>query len=361
MASEEKTEYPVSPDTRRSKPWHFDDPDNKGVLIRWQLTHWCNFACSYCCSRVTVGLDRDKVRSVLRRDSAEPIRLDGPLPSRRPAEKVKNHAFSNYSVQDWCAALRQRFGHRNLAMTLNGGEPFWDLSNMCRFLWEVTGWDNVDNIRIDTNASWTPPKNFAGDRLANINLNAAWHPSEMSLDRFVANLQKYRDHGLSVTMVNFVMQKDQLETYERLADAVEPLGVPVNPSIYIPTSEEQASYRHAAEEMALYHRYLTDFDITYRTGQGKTLNKPCRFPTIAYTMDVAGEIAVACYGTRKGHLFEGPIPERLVDWAKCPKTSCVCVDMYSMLEEAPPVRRRSMNTLAEYVNDAIIARKSVEL
>ncbi len=336
-----------------SAGWDFDDPDRKGVLLRWQLTHWCNFDCAYCCSRITVRLDKDKVASVLGLERVRPFDLSAPLPEALPKDEVRGHAFSNYTVEQWCAALHQRLGERRLAFILNGGEPFWDLPNMCRFLWEITGWDHVDNVRVDTNASWTPPEDFSGARLGKVNLNAAWHPSQISLERFVANLERYRDHGLRLTMVNFVMQADQIETYERLADAVAPLGVPVNPSIYIPTLDEREAYRRSQAEMAAYRTYLTEFDITYRSGAGNPKGKPCRYPTVAYMMDVAGELAVACYGVRRGHLFAGPIPERLEGWASCPKDGCICVDMYSFLEEAPAARTKSMNVLAEYVRDAI--------
>jgi hypothetical protein len=354
MASEDKQNGAPRPSGRRdSGSWHFDDPRRKGVLIRWQMTHWCNFDCAYCCSRVTIRLDKEKVSTALRVPLHQPPALDRPLPPALPKEQIKGHAFINYTVDDWCAGLHQRFGGRNLAMILNGGEPFWDLANLCRFLWEVCGWKNVDNIRIGTNASWTPPQGFASERLRKINLNAAWHPSQISMDRFVSNLRRYQQCGLTLTMVNFVMRQDQIDLYEQLAKAVAPLGVPVNPSIYIPTLAEKAGYKHGETEMAIYRRYLTDFDITYRSGVGNPKGKPCRYPTVAYMMDVGGELAVACYGVRRGHLLAGPIPERLEGWADCPKTGCICVDMYSFLQEAPSARTRSMNLLAEYVRGAI--------
>ena len=343
-----------------SGAWEFDDPDRKGVLLRWQLTHWCNFDCAYCCSRITVRLDKDKGASVLGLDRVKPFDLSAPLPEALPKGEVRGHAFSNYTVGQWCAALHQRFGAQRLAFILNGGEPFWDLANMCRFLWEITGWDNVDNVRVDTNASWTPPEEFQGDRLGKVNLNCAWHPSQMSLERFVANLKRYRDHGLRLTMVNFVMSAEQSDLYERLCGAVEPLGVSVNPSIYIPKLEEKDGYERTEAEMAAYQEYLRPFDITYRSGAGRTKGKRCRYPTVAYMMDVAGEVAVACYGVRKGHLFAGPIPDRLHDWAECPKEQCICVDMYSFLEEAPPARTCSMNMLAESVRDAIRPKRDSE-
>jgi hypothetical protein len=105
--------------------------------------------------------------------------------------------------------------------------------------------------------------------------------------------------------------------------------------------------------MDAYRRYLTDFDITYRSGNGNPNGRRCRYPTVAYMMDLSGGIAVACHGARKGHLFAGPIPERFDGWAVCPKKSCICVDMYSFLEEAPKARTQVMNTLAAYVADAI--------
>jgi len=343
-----------------SRQWHFDDPRRKGILLRWQLTHWCNFDCTYCCSPITDPLDKAKAASALGGVRDEAFDLNRSLPAPLAKERVQGHAFGNYPVEDWCAALYQRFGHRNLAMTLDGGEPFWDLANMCRFLWEVTGWDNVDNIRVDTNASWTPPPEFRGDRLYKVNLNAAWHPTQIPLKRFVGNLARYRDHGLRLTMVNFVMQADQIGMYEELAEAVAPLGVPVNPSVYIPTPSEKDRYERNEAEMAAYRKHLGEFDVTYRSGAGKTKGKRCRYPTVAYMMNVAGEIAVACYGTRKGHLFGGPIPDRLDGWAACPKEQCICVDMYSFLQEAPPARTRSMNTLAAYVRDAIRTRPGAQ-
>jgi len=336
-----------------SQPWHFEDLARKGTLVRWQLTHWCNFNCAYCCSRITQRLDREKVASVRRTEWDRPFHLDQPLPGRLPKERITGHAFSNYTVEQWCAALYQRFTGRRLALTLNGGEPFWDRDNMCRFLWEITGWDNVDNVRVDTNASWTPPPAFRGQRLGKVNLNAAWHPSQISLEKFVGNLRTYREHGLRLTMVNFVMQADQMQHYEQLVEALRPLNVPVNPSIYIPTLHEKDHYRRTDEELATYRRFLPDFDIRYRSGAGNPQGKPCRYPSVAYMMDVSGEIAVACHGTRRGHLFEGPIPERFDAPVPCPKTGCICVDMYSFLEDAPAARTRTMNTLAEYVKDAI--------
>ncbi len=336
-----------------SSPWNFEEPACKGVLLRWQMTHWCNFNCSYCCSRITSRLDSAKVSSVQPSDAGASFDLSRLLPTRTPPDRITGHAFSNYTVEEWCAAIHQRFAHQRLALTLNGGEPFWDLHNTCRFLSEVAGWDNVDNIRVDTNASWTPPADLRGHHLAKINLNAAWHPSQATLEQFADKLALYQDRGFRLTMVNFVIGVDRIPLYERLVERVAPLGVAVNPSIYIPTLLERSHYRRTETELAFYRRFLTDFDIACRSGAANPQGSPCRYPTVAYMMDVAGELAVACHGSRKGHLFAGPIPDRFDDWVACPKNSCICVDMYSFRQDAPPSRTADMNTLASYVLDAI--------
>lgn len=91
------------------------------AILRWHITDRCNYACPYC-SQNHVG----------------------------------KSAFDFHTPDEWIEVLADNFREKKLAVTISGGEPMLDRSNMYSFLNGFLAKSFVDNVRIDTNFSWDP-------------------------------------------------------------------------------------------------------------------------------------------------------------------------------------------------------------
>ena len=82
------------------------------VLLRWRVSYWCNYDCSYC--------NQDHRR--------------------------RAHAFDKHPPDVWIKALKDNFGRLTLALIITGGKPMLDLDNMHRFLSALLPLPFVDNV-----------------------------------------------------------------------------------------------------------------------------------------------------------------------------------------------------------------------
>ena len=111
-------EVPFSPYQRMSsadraafgpvlRVWKPDDSP-AGVMLRWFMSEWCNYACPYCSQ--THGRNAAK------------------------GHGMTAHAFDNFPLEQWQDAFERHFANVNLAVLITGGEPFVDRKAMPRFL-----------------------------------------------------------------------------------------------------------------------------------------------------------------------------------------------------------------------------------
>jgi len=86
---------------------------------------------------------------------------------------------------------------------------------------------NVECVRIDTNGCWNP-KAYPDVNWSKIFLNFSFHPSMISLEKFIVLLRKKLEHGINIGMVNFVMAPSQINDYLEIYTALKEIGIFLN-------------------------------------------------------------------------------------------------------------------------------------
>jgi organic radical activating enzyme len=284
-------------------------------LVRWIISEWCNYRCPYCPQ--THGRHEPK------------------------GDGLTAHAFDNFPLERWLAAFRRHFAERRLSMVITGGEPLLDRKNMSALLTALHEMNQVECIRVDTNASWQPDW-YRTVPKSKIILMCTFHPSQVEESRFFARVRSLRDEGFKIGMINYVMSRQQKGNYfEHKAKFLE-LGIPLHPN---PLWNNQGLYSN--EDMKLFAEELPALDYQYRTGQSPKGRK-CLFPEIAYEMDYRGNIYAGCHPEISGSFFDGQLPKIFAGPVHCPHSKCVCLDKYSFLEGCE--RNVTMNPLECYSN-----------
>ena len=283
---------------------------NPVMVIELSVTTWCNYTCAYCVTSV----------------------------QQRREQAI--HAFDKHDVATWIAAF-ERIPYQ-FALLCRGGEPFLDHQNFSRFLAGV-GPLTTGYLRVDTNGSWSPDRYAAvpADIRRKTQLNVSFHPTQIALEPFASRLARIVDAGWSVGMVNYVMQADQADDFERVREYFrERHGIFVNPN--------PDAYK------PMPTKFLPVIDNERKTG-APTLGKACFFPSIAYWVAPDGTAARACRVTRGrsqlDFIRESDQLEPLPTPVRCPQHVCLCLDRYAFLEELP-TRGRKLDLLAEYVSAA---------
>jgi len=299
-----------SPTLRAWRP----DGGTPATLLRWLMTEWCNYRCPYC-----------------------------PQTHDRRADKghgMTAHAFDNFPVEQWLEAFDRHFATTRLSLVLTGGEPMVDRRRMLGFLNHLSARALVECIRIDTNLWWRPEQ-FAGLDPAKIILMCTFHPSQVEEAVFIERLQAVQRYGLSIGMVNYVMDDDNGTQFVERAKLFAGLGVTLHPN---PLWNRRGDYSEAG--LALVRRAIPEHDYRYRTGLESPKGKPCHFPSLSYEMDATGKITPGCLYDRTGSFFDPHLPAGPEAAVPCPFSKCVCLDKYSFLDGFE--RNVSTNPLGEY-------------
>lgn len=297
-----------------------DDPSHekgqsqakRNVMLRWQCTIACNFACGYCWQNE----------------------------ERRTAHK---HCFDSHPAAIWVESFDRHFGDgaRGISLVLSGGEPTLDAGNMSVLLRELCRRSYIRNIRIDTNASWIP-KSFQGvESKEKIWLNCSFHPAYFTLDRFVRRIGEFRAAGFNIGMVNFVLTNANGTRFEELRAALDS-DIPVNPNPLVNPTEE-----YDAPTAAVFKQRLPPPDFRYKYEKTNPFGLPCLHPAVAYQMNPQGFISVGCHERSYGNfVVDAELPRLFEGYARCPKTRCDCSDMYSFQKGCN--RNLDLNPLFSY-------------
>jgi organic radical activating enzyme len=321
---------------------YYDSSKKQPLYIRWFITTYCNYRCLYCLQSHALngryGVAKPKnpfnkpvlfLRYFMRRN------------------RNSSHSFRNFSPEEWSRAFSKLRPHKT-ALTISGGEPFLDSVNFQTLLSELSDMEHIDNIRIDSNGSFQLEK-FEDVRWEKIFLNVSYHPSMISLDRFVDSIKKKINHGLNVTMVNFVMDPDQLNDFYRIDEALRELGIFVNANVYYGEKVQ------SARGCEMYKELIPALDVELKTKTQKTFGKKCYFPVFAYELDPTGMVNVGCFPNVRGDFMKNELPARPADCIPCPSSYCNCLDMYAFFNDSG--RARKMNLLTEYVQECISHRQ----
>jgi organic radical activating enzyme len=248
----------------------------------------------------------------------------------------------HYPVENWLAAF-ERLAPRATVLNITGGEPFLDRANFHALLEGLTAMEHVKSIRIDTNVSWKT-EHYRDIDWTKLSLNASYHPSQTTLERFTASVHEKLDAGVRIVMANYVLDPRRLDHFADVEAAMRELGVFVNANVFI----ETRGIQQRAEARALYERYIPERDVKMKTGEIVPQGHPCRFPQFAYELKPTGIVTVGCHPKRIGHFITGALPARFTGPSPCPYRYCACLDMYCFLDEAKE-RGLEFDLLAEYV------------
>ncbi len=284
-------------------------------ILRWFMTEWCNCKCPYC-----------------------------PQTHDRFADKngYKAHTFDNHPLEKWINAFRYHSRERDFSLVITGGEPMLDRKNMVPLLKELTSMPAIKCIRIDTNASWTPDSYKEIDP-SKIILMCTYHPSQVSENLFFNRMKQLLDFGYKIGMVNFVMDRNNFGNFNKTKEKMNKLRIPLHPN---PLWDSKGKY--SEKDMLLMKKELPKADYYYRTKLLSPRGKKCLFPALAYMMNQNGRINVGCHAQISGSFFDDDLPEIFQSPMPCPEQYCVCLDMYSFLEDVD--RNTDINPLFVYSN-----------
>lgn len=221
----------------------------------------------------------------------------------------------------WCDAIKRHFSEDRLHIHVTGGETMLDKQNMRAFIFAINGWDFVETLRIDTNASWDWD---IADK-SKIHLMVSYHPSEIEDRAFFARLESLQLLGWHIEVVNYVVYADRVSDVKRMADAIAPLKLNVLPAF-------GRKEFFSADDVSELRKYISDKDWPNRF-QEPTIGKECLFPGVAYEMHPSGEIHIGCHEELKGSIFDVMLPHRFDGYSLCPHQKCYCDDKYAFLKE----------------------------
>ncbi len=287
------------------------------VMIRWRITEWCNYACSYCSQEHGRFAER--------------------------GNGFTSHAFDNFPVEQWMEAFSRHFRRNRLSITLSGGEPFLDRKSMLPMLNFLSGMEGTECIRIDTNAAWNPEAYKELDK-SKILLNCSYHSSEIKEADFIRNLQRILDHGFQVGMVNYVMTREQFDGFVERRELFARMGVPLNPN---PDFERAAEYSAAEQELLRAH--LPGVDYRFKVLRASPYGEKCLYPAITYEMDFRGLVRLSCIGGESASIFGDALPALPAGPVACPQLRCECLDMYSFRKGE--TRNRTTDPLRDYCEE----------
>lgn len=259
------------------------------VILRWHITDWCNYSCPYC-----------------------------------NQHHVRKSAFDFHTPHEWIRALVDNFREQKLVVTISGGEPMLDRSNMYGFLSELLVKSFVDNVRIDTNLSWNPEAYATLPCKDKLIFMCTLHTTQTNLVDYLNRLRKLLSFGFRVGMVNYVMYGEQVSHFNSLKKTFTEFGVPLHPNPLWNSIPSEDLKR-------LMFDSLSELDLYYRCG-GRTKGKSCIYPMLSYRMDQFGKLTVGCFPYLRGDLFKNRIPKRLEVPIACPQNSCFCLDKYSFIK-----------------------------
>ena len=300
------------------------------VRINWHLSSWCNYSCEYC--TVAVFHQRSKTG------------------------KLQQHSFDYRPVSDWLDALR-RLPYDQIFLNISGGEPFLDRKNFRELLAGLSGMPHV-RVNIATNGHWDPSY-FAGIDKSRVHLVVAWHPGQVTLEQFHANLKRIREAGFNIWVVNFVLAPENIDRFDEVFHTLENDGFFVNVSAMLPAGVYMSRTERTEREIELLDRYNTPTDNYFKLVMPRTKGRLCFYPAMSYKIMYDGSIRRACLDNTAQNFFTDGIPAPLRYAAPCEYERCPgCTDMYRGLVDEPMVEDPlQFYSKEDYVREVRQARK----
>jgi organic radical activating enzyme len=307
-------------------PAHLQD----SLRINWHLTKWCNYSCQYC-----------------------PVLV---FRQRSATGQRQEHSFDYHPVEDWLEAIG-RFSHRHIHLKITGGEPFLDRKNFRVLLAGLAGMKHI-RVGIDTNGYWEPAW-FEGLDTSGVFLNVTFHPTQSDFAGFFRRVKAIRDAGFTITMVNYVVAPENMDSFEAAFAQLDREGFTVNVSVMIQTGLYFTRTERSERELDLLVRHNTPLDLHFKLLQPQTKGRPCFYPAMTYYLQYDGKIRVSCMD-REQDLFTDGIPELPRTSVACPHDQCEgCADMYRALADEPRLTQPfNLYTLEDFSREFSEYRRS---
>lgn len=268
------------------------------IRITWNVSHWCNYDCSYC----------------------------GVLVYSRRGPERQAHSFDYYPVADWIAAF-QRIQKERVVLKVLGGEPFMDRANWKQLLQALLP-DPRFAFDIFTNGSWNadyfkdlPNKEKAG-------LIVSFHSSKTAFEPWRERLLRIRDAGFTIHSVVTVLAPENEAEAERFHAVMSSDGFVAELRPMIPAGV----YRDRKNAPPPLDCDFTPAVAWMQALRNKTKGLPCYFPSASYDLEWNGEIRVSCLNRPWTDFIREPLPETPPAAVNCPLDTCIgCMEMaYSM-------------------------------
>ena len=259
------------------------------ILYRGSLSS-CNYACTYCPFAKTKN-----TRAELAQDAADLARFVDWVRSRQ--ERIR------LLFTPWGEGLIRK--HYQKAMTA--------LSHM----------PQVERVAIQTNLSCTLDWMEAVDR-DSFALWTTFHPSQVTLDQFLARCQRLEDLGIRYS-VGIVALKEDLDYLEALR-----AGLPKHRYLWANAYKREPNYYSPAD---LERIQQVDPLFHYNNQYHPSAGKACRAGHTAFTVDGVGDVR-RCHFIKPviGNIYTQNITEVLRP-TPCTNASCGCYIGYVHLEE----------------------------
>jgi len=267
-------------------------PGHLSLLYRGRLSS-CNYDCAYCPFAKT----RDS-RASLQRDATDLARfVDWAAAQTRPLSIL---------FTPWGEGLVRR--HYREAMIALSRMP------------------QVRRVAIQTNlcigTSWldrVDPRSFA--------LWCTWHPSEVSLEVFVARCLELRRRGIRFS-VGMVAMRESVDDIERLRAAL-PADVPMWLNAY----DQRPEHYYDGNDVARLLRI--DPHFRYSLEPPSSLDAPCATGESVLSVNGDGDVR-RCHFVAEplGNLYDGSFAARLAS-RPCPNRTCDCFIGYVHRKDLP--------------------------
>lgn len=268
----------------------------------------CNFHCTYC---VSTG------------EWAKDARIDW-----KRAEDPVNFR----RTLDWFAAQESPLGVRLATL----GEPFASRQFLEGAAW-LSNQPNIRFVELVTNASLLKSRLRTFGQTADltrISLWATYHPTEITIDRFMGNVLAARDHGCFV-VVNALLFPDTITGIEALRERTREEGIHFNVDLGYHPEADTGTYSKSADVVPLvdtadWHREAlrlgVDPDLLSANlvGLNDVTGQPCSAGHRYFFIGIDGDV----YGcsryydlqhNRLGNVLDEGfgLPRRELPWAAC--------------------------------------------
>lgn len=273
---------------------NFADPDDLTILYRGPLAS-CNYGCGYCPFAKHAETDAERVA-----DTAALARF-----------------------LDWC----DRYPGRLSVFFTPWGEALHHARYRAALVRLSTA-RHVRRVAVQTNLAGSVEWLSEADP-SRVGIWATYHPTEVALDRFVRNVMRVHELGVSVS-AGTVGVRSRIDRIEELRAALPP-QIPVWVNAYsVDAGPVRPSY-YAAEDIARLRAVDPYFEVGLVRFASR--GRACGAGSRAITVDGDGTVG-RCHFTpvRLGNLYTDELAD-LLTTRPCPKPVCDCHIGYVHLDE----------------------------